>query len=496
MSEIRSRLLSIIPSFFFIDEYHKDLYYHKIPYNTLQLTSFLRKELHIESDFLDLRFEEELEAVLSSNKFKKEMFQKKLLKVLEEKSLQNFQNVIIILNSSYEYLQTKMIAETIKKEFSKLNIIVGGHHPTVIPKDFLYQNSPFDYIIEGELELSVLKLFELKTLKKSNNANLPHIINLGKLVDLNILPFPDYKVYLKKYSFKNYFNFEICMSKGCPFNCNFCRIMKFKEKSNSKKNIIRNYSFPKFLNNFRKLQKVVQEYWTKEPKVGFSDQIFNIAQISKKILNHIINNHLQETFKFACQTRIEFIDHFSDIIDLIRKSKMIVGYGFETANKKLLIEMNKTKDPSNYIKKMENIIKIYKKFKDPYFRINIIAGFPGEDQNSFQDTIDFLNLNADCEYIQINPTLFINDPITNVYNNMDYYQKEYGTEFSREWWKIPSDPLLNSILPKPSNHYSKKQLIGDYKTNYIKLLTKFKYNQFKANINWKVYFNKCYKKLS
>ena len=37
---------------------------------------------------------------------------------------------------------------------------------------------------------------------------------------------------------------------------------------------------------------------------------------------------------------------------------MIVGYGFETANKDLLIEMHKTNNPTNYL---ENTIKIIEK---------------------------------------------------------------------------------------------------------------------------------------
>ena len=175
---------------------------------------------------------------------------------------------------------------------------------------------------------------------------------------------------------------------------------------------------------------------------------------------------------------------------------MIVGYGFETANKNLLSEMNKTSDPNGYIKKMKSVIEIYKKIKEPYCRINIIAGFPGEDQNSFQETISFLNDNALDENIQISPTLYFNDPITNVYNNMKYYEDKYGSEFSREWWKIETDPLINSILPKPSKNYTKKHLIGDYKDNYINLLTIFKYHSLNATINWKRYFNKYHKDLS
>ena len=86
--------------------------------------------------------------------------------------------------------------------------------------------------------------------------------------------------------------------------------------------------------------------------------------------------------------------------------------------------------------------------------------------------------------------------MTNVYKNMDYYEKKYGTQFLIDWWKIESDSLLNSILPKPSKSFTKLQLIEDYKDNYSSLLTKFKTKSFKALVNWKRYFNKCYEELS
>jgi len=458
----------------------------------LQLSAFLKDRMFIEPHLIDIRFEREIEEILSSNKIEVELFKKKLLSVLEKNNIQEFQDVIIVLDTSYEYIQSKMIAEVIRNEFSKVKIYVCGHHPTAVPNDFIYKNSPFDYIIEGEIELTLLEL--LKSTRISTPT--PQVILTSEYVELDSLPFPDYQLFLKKYPLKDHFNFELHMSKGCPFNCNFCRIVRYKSKLNPKKRIIRNFSFPVFRKTFDKMQELVLEYNKSIPKIGFTDETFNSAQISKKILNFIIDNNLQESFKFACQTRIEFIDQFSEIFNLIKKSKMIVGYGFETANKELLMEMNKTKEPTVYIKKMERIIKKYEDLNEPYFRINLVSGFPGENHESFQDTINFLELKADDENIQVSPNLFYNDPVTNVYNNMEYYEKKFGTKFLKEWWKLPSNSLFNAILPMPSINYSRKELIWDYKENYAKILPKFKYSEFKTNVNWKIFFNNCYKKIS
>ena len=479
------KLLFIIPSFFFIDSYHKNLFYRKIPLKVLQLSSFLREKMNIKSHFIDVRFERPLQNSVQNKSLDKREFQIKFLKVLEKNSIQEFQNVCIILDSSYEFVQTEMIAKIVKKNFGEANLIIGGYHPTAVPNDFLYKTAPYNYVIVGELEKTFLDLFNSIEIKKISKDKSPRLIRSEDCVDLDLLPFPDYHLYLTKYSFKDWFKFEISLSRGCPFKCRFCRIIKSP--------IVRNYSFPNFLENFKKLMDLVMNYNKTNTKISFLDHTFNSAAISKRCINYIIQNKLYESFKFSCQTRIEYPFKHRELISLFKKSKMVVGYGFETANKNLLLEMNKTRNPLKYIRKMKELLKEYKSFSDPYCRINIITGYPGEDRNSFEETIAFLNENAFHENIQISPTLFINDPITYVYNNMEYYEKKYGSKFEKEWWKYPSDPLKNAIIPKPSRNYTRKELIRDYVNKYAKILTKFKYSSFNLLISWQRYYNKWYK---
>ncbi|MFX1393813.1 MAG: B12-binding domain-containing radical SAM protein [Promethearchaeota archaeon] len=482
-----SKLLIIIPSFFFIESYHKNLFYKKIPLKVLQLSSFLREKKAIKSHFIDLRFERSLQNSIQNKNLNKKEFQTKFLKVLEKNSIQEFQNICIILDSSFEFVQTEMIAEIIKKNLGNTNLIVGGYHPTAVPNDFLYKSAPYDYIVVGELEKNFLNLFHSIEKKKISKDKTPRLIGSEDCIDLDLLPFPDYHLYLTKYSFKDWFKFEINLSRGCPFNCRFCRIIKLP--------IVRNYSFTNFLENFKKLMDIVMNYNKTNTKISFLDHTFNSASISKRTLNYIIQNRLNESFRFSCQTRIEYPYKYRELIGLFKKSKMVVGYGFETANKNLLLEMKKTKNPTNYIRKMKEILKEYKNFSAPYCRINIIIGYPGEDRNSFEETIAFLKENAFHENIQISPTLFINDPITYVYHNMQYYEKKYGSEFEKEWWKYHSDPLKNAIIPRPSRNYTRKELIRDYVNKYSKILTKFKHNSFNLLINWKQYYNKWLKEI-
>ena len=142
---------------------------------------------------------------------------------------------------------------------------------------------------------------------------------------------------------------------------------------------------------------------------------------------------------------------------------------------------------------MKKILKKYKNLEDVYCRLNILVGFPGEDQASFNETLDFVNSNAMDDNIQISPTLFSNYPNVFVYKNMDYFENKFGSIFIKNWWKIPSNPFKNSIPEMPSSTYYKKDLINDYKENYFWILRQFKKSSFHDLIIWKDFFNKWYR---
>ncbi|TXT67041.1 MAG: hypothetical protein BAJALOKI1v1_200007 [Promethearchaeota archaeon] len=481
MNNSDHKILFIIPTFFFQENYHKDLFYSELPIKTLQVSAILKKRAKISTDFLDLRFEKELLPTYSQIKVDLVNFEEKLIKLLEHNFIEQVETIFLIMDSSYQFLQTVLIANILKKKFPAIRLIVAGQHPTAMSVDFSGKRSEFDMIIVGEPESAISELINFNYFSKTKKLNHPSVIHSSNMYDLNKLPFPDYSAYLTKYDFRDFFHFTIHASRGCPFHCSFCKIMRTR---------FRNFSFTHFIKRFEQLQKIVLNSNPSLPKISFLDQSYNSAILGTKILHHIIENKLNEIFNFTCQTRIEIIAKHKELLELFQKARMVPGFGLESANKQLLLEMKKTRNPTNYLKKLKEILEFYKSISEPYCRINTLAGFPGEDSNTFDDTIRFLKNSAFHENIQISPSLFINDPICSVYDNMAYYEQTYGTIFQKEWWMIQSDPLKNAVLPKPSKNYSKLQLIDDYKEKYLPLLTEFRLSPFKPLVHWKTYHNK------
>ncbi|MBN1213956.1 MAG: B12-binding domain-containing radical SAM protein [Candidatus Lokiarchaeota archaeon] len=477
-------LLFIIPGFFNIEEYQEKIYNNNVPLGTLQISSFLKEKFQIKTDLIDIRIEKENNNYFSlKNNY--DMIIKSYLKILDSNNIQKFQYIGINCYTSYQYLPTLIIGNLIRKEFPEKKIIVGGYHPSSYPDDFIYKNSPFDYIVKDEAELSLFNL-----LKKDNLNNRefqsPKIIEKCDLIDINLLPPPDYELYLSKYSNRDDFNFDLYLSRGCPYQCNFCSINY----------PFRTMHYSKFKENMDYMIRLFNKFKKDKIKISFADQSFFDNTNAESILDYIIQNDLQDKFKFSCQSRIESIANRHNILKKIQKSKLIIGFGFESANPNILIEMNKTKTPSQYIQSMKKIIEYYKKNNNIYCRINIVCGFPGETKRTFKKTAEFIQKNALDENIQISPSLFSCYPNTPVYRNMDYYIKKYGSLFNKMWWKSNSENLFKlSILKKSSKQYSIKDILLDYKNEYTRILNLFKHKNFSDLIIWKKFYSKWYYEL-
>ncbi len=479
-------LLFIIPGFFNIEEYQKRLYNNNIPLGTLQISSFLKKKLNLKTDIIDMRLEEENNNQLEINNININKFNEFCLKIFESNNIQEYQNIGINCYTSYQYQQTLAIANLIKKEFPDKIIFVGGYHPSAVPGDFIFKNSPFDFIIKGEAEIVLYNLFKKNALNKTIKKKEPVVINPDELIDINNLPPPDYELFLSKYPFKDKFNFDLYMSRGCPYQCSFCSLNY----------PFRSYSFDNFQKYFNKITNIVSIYNKKNTKISFADQSFFNNPLSEHILEYIIENNLQEEYKFSCQSRIESLVNNDILLKKIQNSNMIVGFGFESANKELLIEMHKTESPSQYIKSMKLLLEKYKKITQIYCRINILCGFPGETKKKFTDTIDFINKYAIHENIQISPSIFSCYPNTPVYANIEYYEKKYNSKLIKNWWKLSSNNFKNSVFRKVSKNYSLKQLIWDYKENYTPILNKFRFKNYADLLLWKDFFNRWFKNLN
>ena len=136
---------------------------------------------------------------------------------------------------------TKQILKEIKEFDKSIRVVVGGHHSTFLPEDFVlpYVDAIFLGYADSTFPQYVNVFDDPEQIKKIPNIG---IIDNGKVhftkretseIDLDVLPLPDRSLTIK---YQNKYHDPvrnrlalIMTSRGCPFRCNFCACWKLMD---------------------------------------------------------------------------------------------------------------------------------------------------------------------------------------------------------------------------------------------------------------------------
>ncbi|MFA4952794.1 MAG: radical SAM protein [Candidatus Pacearchaeota archaeon] len=265
----------------------------------------------------------------------------------------------ITMNTNTRFVGLK-IAKEIKEKY-KIPIVLGGPHPTLMT-DQILKNYPFvDYIVRNEGEYTTLNLLdclekktELKKVKGISyrtNGEIIHNENAEPIIDLDSLPYPEYKFFnLAGYS-KNpehpkellkYPVGSIISSRGCPYRCTFCSSSIFWGSK------IR----------FRKPQCVVDEMEQLYNKYNTKYIVFNDDNFTTdkkrtiEICKLIIKKGLDKKIAWLCRAEVNIVD--LELLTWLKKANChTIEYGVEDASPEGL----------KFFKKAHTMEQAYKAFE-------------------------------------------------------------------------------------------------------------------------------------
>ncbi|MFH2146187.1 MAG: radical SAM protein [Candidatus Omnitrophota bacterium] len=151
--------------------------------------------------------------------------------------------------------EVKRMAAKIKSFKPGARVIAGGIHPTLYPDDFLGPVSPFDFVVVGEGEITLLELIKKMDSRASDYRGVRGIGFFDKTNSKNVLTekrplaknlddisFPDcedldmdFYTTPSPYAIRGVFtkSFYISSSRGCPSACSFCVSKKLREYYNA-----------------------------------------------------------------------------------------------------------------------------------------------------------------------------------------------------------------------------------------------------------------------
>lgn len=122
-------------------------------------------------------------------------------------------DVIGVSVFTYLYVESNSLIDEIS-ELSDAPIVLGGPHITLFPEDFTC-DTRVSYLVRGEAEGVILDLVE-----NAEKKNTPEIVQ-GSVPSGDEIPAVNLDIAYGGNYLKNY---QIQLSRGCPFSCNFCNV--------------------------------------------------------------------------------------------------------------------------------------------------------------------------------------------------------------------------------------------------------------------------------
>ena len=272
------------------------------------------------------------------------------------------------------------MAHALRKDVKLL--VAGGPLPSSDPLDFL---DLFDVVVVGEGEQTMLDLvravqegIRLESVsgiafKQKGQVRLTPA--RGFIEDLDEIPFParemfDNEAYKKYYSKSfGYSTTSVMTSRGCPFQCDFCSRPVFGNRFRSR-------SAANVADEVEEVKKLGYE------RVWFADDCFTLNR--KRLLDicqELTNRHVDVGWE--CLSRVDTVD--SEVAKNMKRAGCVrVFFGIESGNDSILKLMKKEATT----KQAKEAVSIFKKVgvqTGAFF----ILGYPGENDRTILDTVDF-----------------------------------------------------------------------------------------------------------
>ncbi len=264
----------------------------------------------------------------------------------------------------------------LKKKLPGTAILVGGPEVSFDPENFKKEMPQVTGVMVGEGEETFLELARYYIEKKGTLADIRgiafrengEIFHNGwrKVMDLSRVPF----AYEQTEDFANRIIYYES-SRGCPFSCSYCL------SSIDKKLRFRNLELVK-----KELQFFLDK---KVPQVKFVDRTFNCKhdhamEIWKYILEHdngVTNFHFEISADLLREEELELMSR-------MRPGLIQLEIGVQSTNPDTIRAIHRNMD----LKKLEASVARVKSFGNIHQHLDLIAGLPCEDYESFRRSFE------------------------------------------------------------------------------------------------------------
>ena len=352
--------------------------------------------------------------------------------------------------SGFSYPALKILSREIKKSFPYIPIIAGGKdHIALIANRAIIECPEIDVIVLGEGELPLLNILKSGFSRSSMESleRIDHIVFNGQKNNQSIAPKKTVNIeHLPSFNFNLYENYHqhppcIEVGRGCPYKCSFC--------TNDRQKILKK-SPDEIISEAKQLSSI---YNSNELFLYFQTPMFLMDNSELETLNYLRDKH-NLGFTWRMQTRVDYLS--SENLNLIyRGGGRVIDVGLESGSEEMLVAMNKTLNPAEYLSKASEVMLSAHK-ENITLKLNLLF-YVGERHETLLETFMFLDKHADLGWsISAYPLLIY--PGTLLENSIiPLLKKHGGSKVCDPKWK---ERDLVPINPSSEFNYEEMQQLG------------------------------------
>ena len=293
-------------------------------------------------------------------------------KILEE-IIKERPNVVAFSTYIWNIEMIKRISNLIKLVDENIEILYGGPEVSYDSQNILKELNG-EYIIEGEGEKTYREFVEYKLGKRDIKSIRglyykyeEEVFTNGKrpLMNMNEIVFP----YEENENLDNKIVYYEA-SRGCPFNCKYC--------------LSSTIHGVRFL-DVERVKRELKYFIDKEVRlVKFVDRTFNCNhKFTMAIWEFLINEDTKTQFHFEISADI-LKESELELLRKAPKDRFQFEVGVQTTNDEVLNKINRFVNFSDIKEKVDELLKI----RNIKQHLDLIAGLPGEDYNSFKKSFN------------------------------------------------------------------------------------------------------------
>jgi len=352
------------------------------------------------------------------------------------------------------YLVAMDVARLVKSLGENIKIVVGGAHPTLMPRETMEENPEIDFAVIGEGEETVVELIDaletgsplsqVKGIAYRESGEVKITEPRPFIQDLDTTPIPAYHLlpmHLYRptaHSYQRLPSYSIMAVRGCPFSCTYCsQFFGKKARYPSTKRII------------QEMNLLIDKYGAKEFNMG-GDTFTANKKYAKELCQEIINSGLHQKLKWHCATHVNTVD--KQLLVLMHEAGCFqISYGVETGSERLmkLIRKQTTR---------ERVREAFQMTKDAGIMIRafFMLGLPTETREESLQAIKFAK-ELDPTWAQF--TVTTPYPMTELYElaKKDGTLKSFCWEDYQSWAGFANSELVYTPAGRTSVEIKKLQ---------------------------------------